>query len=394
MSKGTILYVGGFELPDKNAAAHRVLSIGKIFKALDYRVVYIDVDRSLNHDSDFIDTKKDVQGFDCWSVSYPKKPFEWIKYLSNIDYLNEIEDLYKDVKLIIAYNYPAMALNNLRRYCAYKNIKIMSDCTEWYSTKGSNILFKIVKGLDSFIRMRIIQKKLDGMIVISKYLEEYYSKIKNVVRIPPLVDVYERKWSIDDQKLDETFGRNMCFLYSGSPGKNKDKIDTLIDALYRLREFDNYQMLIVGLSEVQFTNVYPKFKDKIEVLGGRIKFLGRVSHIDSIKELKKADYSVFIRERTRLTMAGFPTKFVESISCSTPVITTNSSDLKDFFEKTFCGYLIEDSSVNELEKSLRFILENDRPGRKNSYKIDNEAFHYKRYIGKIEEVLNKLLKNQ
>ena len=23
MSKGTILYVGGFELPDKNAAAHR-----------------------------------------------------------------------------------------------------------------------------------------------------------------------------------------------------------------------------------------------------------------------------------------------------------------------------------------------------------------------------------
>ena len=30
MEKGTILYIGGFELPDKNAAAHRVLSNGKI----------------------------------------------------------------------------------------------------------------------------------------------------------------------------------------------------------------------------------------------------------------------------------------------------------------------------------------------------------------------------
>ena len=31
MKKRTILYVGGFELPDKNAAAQRVLSVAKIF---------------------------------------------------------------------------------------------------------------------------------------------------------------------------------------------------------------------------------------------------------------------------------------------------------------------------------------------------------------------------
>ena len=31
MSKGTIIYYGGFTLPDKSAAANRVVSNGKIF---------------------------------------------------------------------------------------------------------------------------------------------------------------------------------------------------------------------------------------------------------------------------------------------------------------------------------------------------------------------------
>ena len=34
--KGTIIYYGGFSLPDKNAAANRVVSNGKIFKDLGY----------------------------------------------------------------------------------------------------------------------------------------------------------------------------------------------------------------------------------------------------------------------------------------------------------------------------------------------------------------------
>ena len=34
MSPGTVLYVGNFELPDRNAAANRVISNGKILPAL------------------------------------------------------------------------------------------------------------------------------------------------------------------------------------------------------------------------------------------------------------------------------------------------------------------------------------------------------------------------
>ena len=41
MSKGTIIYFGIFELPDKNAAAHCVINNGKIFTALGYRTVFL-----------------------------------------------------------------------------------------------------------------------------------------------------------------------------------------------------------------------------------------------------------------------------------------------------------------------------------------------------------------
>lgn len=35
-----VLYIGGFELPDKNAAAQRVLSIGKAYRLLGYDVLF------------------------------------------------------------------------------------------------------------------------------------------------------------------------------------------------------------------------------------------------------------------------------------------------------------------------------------------------------------------
>ena len=37
-----IIYIGGFELPDKNAAAHRVLGNAKILRELGYKVILIE----------------------------------------------------------------------------------------------------------------------------------------------------------------------------------------------------------------------------------------------------------------------------------------------------------------------------------------------------------------
>jgi len=381
MSNGTIIYIGGFELPDKNAAAHRVLSNGKVFRELGYNLVFIDVDKSLSFESDILDTKKNVQDFDCWSLPYPKSNKQWVKFLTDIESIKLISSKYDEVKAIVAYNYPAIALYKLRSYCRKNNIRIIADCTEWYSTRGSSVAFKIIKGLDSFLRMRIIQKRLDGLIVISKFLESYYKDHINTIRIPPLVDLDEKKWESNNSKTRDT---NLRMVYSGSPGKNKDKINYIIEALYELDKYSNYVFNIVGITKEQYINYYPEHKTKLSALEERIVFLGRISHFDSLNALKNSDFSIFIREKSRLTMAGFPTKFVESISCGIPVITTDTSDIGEYFSDEKNGLFLDANSLGKMKEVFINLLDDDQAiAEVKDRKFNKKVFHYENYVDKV-----------
>lgn len=390
MSKGTIIYLGGFELPDKNAAAHRVLSNGKILRELGYEVIFIDIDRELEYGNNILNTKKTIQGFKCCSLPYPKSKKEWIHYLSNIEFSTKILDQNKDVKAVVAYNYPAAALITLKRYCAKKGIKVIADCTEWYSTKGTNIIFKIIKGFDSFLRMRIIQKKLDGVIVISRYLENYYRKSHSIIRIPPLVDLTEEKWETTTQKTDDN---NIRFVYAGSPGKNKDKLNLLIESLFKLENYKNYMFHIVGITKEQYLYDFTEHKGLLDSLGERIHFLGRLSHRDSIKYLKMSDFSILIRENTRLNMAGFPTKFVESISCGIPVIATNTSDLERYIIEGENGYFLDINGTTNATEVLKKVLELDKEeiNKMKNNCVKSGIFHYKNYAKQTKEFLKNVI---
>jgi len=390
----TIIYIGGFELPDKNAAAHRVLSNGKIFRNLGYNVVFIGIDKSLEANSDISDTKGNIQGFDTWAIPYPKSVMDWPKYLSDIEHFQKIFELYGDVCLVVAYNYQAVALNRIKKYCWKHGCKIIADCTEWYSTKGSGLLFKMIKGTDSFLRMRIIQKQLDGLIVISVFLQQYYKKYSHIINVPPLVDLNEEKWKVSSDISRDN--NRVKLIYSGSPGREKDKINNIVDLLYEFRDNDNFIMEIVGLSEKQFVNDFPDYKMKVEALSPKINFHGRVSHIQSLELLKNADVCMFIREDNLTTKAGFPTKFVESISCGIPVITTKTSDLNDYILVGINGYFIDNISSEETKNLLNeilFINPQKMKDSKNNYLVDSKMFHYESYKDVFEKFLSKIINN-
>ncbi len=69
-----ILYIGGFELPDKNAAAQRCVSNAKIFRDLGYEVVMLGVDKASSQPL----CESEYFGFTCWSIPYPKDTKEYI----------------------------------------------------------------------------------------------------------------------------------------------------------------------------------------------------------------------------------------------------------------------------------------------------------------------------
>lgn len=370
MEEKIVLYIGGFELPDKNAAAHRVLSNAKILKKLGKKVILIGIDKLLPANSNIFDTKKNIKGFDTYAVPYPRNKKQWVDYLTDISNYVQICEKYSNVYGIIFYNFQSVAMKKLMSYCWKNNIKCCADVTEWRSSKGENIIYRVLKESDTWYRMRILHKKMDSMIVISKYLEKYYRNYTNVVKIPVLVDCTEEKWK-NDYKKSTNFLR---LVYAGNPGR-KDRLDKLIDALQVVTR--PYHLDIIGITLEQYLAYYPEYRGKIEK-NNNIVFCGRLTHIQTLEYIKQANYSVFLREDDRVSKAGFPTKFVEAITSGTPVLTNRTSNLSDYVSEDHNAILLSKFSSEEMTEALEkipFVM-----------RVDRELFDYQNY----EEEMKKL----
>lgn len=371
--RDVILYIGGFELPDKNAAAHRVLSNAKIFRKIGKKVIFIGIDKSLSFDSDILKTTTIVQGFEAYSLPYPANNVNWIRYLTEIDEYVKVIEKIENVEMIIFYNFQSIAMNRLMHYCKRNKLKCYADITEWRSAKGENFIYRILKDGDTWFRMHILHKKLNGMIVISRYLEEYYKKYKNVTYVPALIDFSESKWNNNYQKSTSI----LKLVYAGNPGR-KDRLDRLIDALEDVNR--EYRLDIIGITKEQYLEYFPR-DNNILLKNKNIIFHGRLSHLDTLEFVKKANYSCFFRENDRVSKAGFPTKFVEAISCGTPVITNKTSNLDEYVRDGLNGIFVKSLEKKDLIECLNKI----------PYKIDvtREVFDLYKYITNLSQLFRE-----
>lgn len=370
-NKGTVLYVGGFELPDKNAAAHRVLNNAKILRELGYNVVFCGVDREISASAQSAEM---ISGFESYPVPYPKSTKQWLKQMLNIGQYSYLINKFSDIKIVICYNLHAAPLAKLIRLCRRKNIKIVADCTEWYENKFSFNPVKLIKCIDTFLCMRVFQKKCDGMIAISNYLAEYYKKsVKNIMVLPPLVDLSDEKFAFQTPKTENDIP---TFVYSGSPSASKESLGDVVKCFDNITDLD-YRLIIVGVTAEQFSAIYG-FSPK----SNKIEFRGRVPHKEALNAVRQSDYAIIIRPRTRVTMAGFPTKFAEAISVGTAVIANDTSDLSLYLKDGKNGYLADE---NNLEHSLRDVLA--APINKN---VSKEQFNYKNYITVTEKFFKSI----
>ena len=374
MNDRVILYIGGFELPDKNAAAHRVLSNAKIFRELGKKVVFVGIDKTLAPNSDVIQTHSMIEGFHSFAVPYPRGKMGWLKYLTNIsDYIRVCEKL-GIVEMVIFYNFQSIAMKKLISYCKKHNIKQYADITEWRSAKGERLVYRILKDSDTWYRMHILHKKLDGLIVISRYLENYYKICKNVIYIPALTDSSEEKWQGSYTKSKEV----LKLVYAGNPGR-KDRLDKLIEALDKVER--RYLLDVIGITIEQYLSYYPNHKEILEK-NRSIVFHGHLPHLETLEYIKRANYSCFLREDNRVSKAGFPTKFTEAITCGTPIITNKTSNLEDYADGKVNGYLIntiEPKVMQELIDRIPYVID-----------VERELFDFHRYLNDMRMLFNKL----
>ena len=67
-----VLYIGGFELPDKNAAAQRVITNAMLLREIGFEVSFIGISKDIENAPHIVD------GFVSNPVPYPKSVNQWM----------------------------------------------------------------------------------------------------------------------------------------------------------------------------------------------------------------------------------------------------------------------------------------------------------------------------
>lgn len=328
-----IVYVGGFEMPDKNAAAQRVLANAMTLREMGYDIAFIGPTRDRSN------TIYEFHGFKCDYIDYPKGLKQWGRYITTFVSIDKIFEYNPDY--VILYNFPAVASLKILKACHKRGVKVIHDLTEWEVSAGWSSR-EIIRKIDINLRMHYCMKKMDGIIAISRYLYEYYSRYTKTILVPPTVDLNNPKFNRDRLLVSNT---PIQLVYAGSIGAgNKERLDYIINTVSKVEAL---KLTVVGLTVEQYESAY----GSIPFECSNIVFKGRVPHKEAVNIVCHSDFQMLIRENTLKNKAGFPTKFVESMSCCTPVIATVSSNICDYLEDGKNGFIVDENN------SLQTILE-------------------------------------
>lgn len=398
----TIFYVGGFELPDKNAAAQRVINNGKIFKELGYNVVFIGIDKSLPKNANVLETKENYYGFDCWSVPYPKTKASWLKQLGTISSVSAVMGEYDKDSLfaLICYNHYALAQARLQIICTRKKMLCIADATEWYKAEGTNIFVKAFKWLDVSARMKFVHCKADGVITTSKYLNSYYTSHGcKTVQLPTLFDSQQLNVSslISDKK-DNDYKQ---IIYAGNPfnvvtndkSSIKDRLDYVVEGMsFVFQAGIKAQLNIFGVDKSSYLKVFPEHGYILKEMTDIVIFHGRKPHTEIISRIKLADFTIFIREIDRVTEAGFPTKFSESIMCGTPVLTNKISNIEKYLDEGVSGFSLDLKNSNLRNRQLLNALSctSEEIKKMKSYCSESMDFDFRSFTSPVAYFLDQL----
>ena len=394
----SIIYTGAFRFPEGDAASIRVLSNAKILRDLGYNVIFI----SLGGESRIIDLCDNgyyyYQGFRYINTNEIRRTkLTLVKRLLNFMFMGRkslkvIEKCISETEIVIGYNPTLYLTKKLMKLCKKHSVKFISDITEWYSTNEFPGGKYLPPSWMNEFNMRYLQKKVLNKIVISSFLDNYYVNSNNLV-LPPLVDKEENKWGeylsvIPDKCLEY---KAIRIIYAGTPAK-KDLLFTMFTAIIQMvKEGYAIQFIVLGVSEKDIEN-YTNFQD-ILFMSENFVFLGVIPQYEVPAFYKIADFSLIVRERSRKSMAGFPTKFVESFLMGVPVISNNTSDISSFLINDKTGVLLYNDSLDAILEGLRKIFtystEELLKIKKNTYESAFANFHYSNYLVEFKDFIDR-----
>lgn len=399
----TIIYVGHFELPDRNAAAQRVLATARIFREIGYKVVIFGVSRDLPPSARPRRVDHEGVSFECWEFPYPVSKFDWLRRIAGIGPIKGvIERNYAgDLAAMICYDYPAVAQARLAAYFRARGAVAVADVGEWYSATRMRSVASVVKNIDRPLRMRWVNAHMDGIIAASHFLGDYYRATGvPVVELPSLVEgdlvtgpVFPATPDGEPKRLLFAGTGFVPALVAQNVEGLKDRLDKVIAALLAARRLGaDFVLEIYGVDRDNYLAIVPAHRSIVEELGDRLVFNGFKPRALVRDRLARADYSIFLRKKNRVTLAGWPTKFGESVHFGTPVITNAVGTLVSYHVEGRTGHYIDYDDSDLAGRQLAAILGGPAAevAAMKAFCRSSGMFHYKSHVEPIRDFIERI----
>lgn len=346
-----IVYVGGFELPDRNAAAQRVLNNARIFQALGFRPVLVGVSRERVCDGKLHPGNSGEAAFEAWETGYARNGSQWLRTIVTDAPLRQLPDQAniepRSIAAVICYNHPTIAQARIARLARRWGAAAIADCTEWYGVRSWTSPANVVKNVDTAVRMRLLNPKMDGLITTSPYMTGFYSSVgRPLLEIPTLIE------TPSTAAEPASFFRENGDLVLFSTGPSipawataedvHDRIDWIIDLLDEAAiRGGRFVLTVPGIDRERFLAVFPHCREKLDRLGTAVRFLGRIPRAELLQLQESSAFALTLRTDTRVTRAGFPTKYSEAISYGTPVIANDMMSVSPYRQEGRTGFTID-----------------------------------------------------
>lgn len=341
------LYVGAFRLPNLDAAAPRVITIGKMLRDSGHEVKYIswggEYDKnSMSQGKYYVDGFEYVISDELKIIRNPLKRFsQWVRRGRNSLAMIKNRD---DYDAIIAYQPSLYFIEQLKKLCRKKGKKLIVDITEWYDNKELRFIDRPLQ----YYNMTVALKGVRNKILISSHLDYYYQGTNNVI-IPATCDLEDAKWKESNAVRFSDFN-GISLIYAGTPTL-KDKLYVAVQAVTRLiQEGEKIRFYIFGVTKGQY------LKGRPGEIPEEIIFMGRVNQNDIPGYYQQSDFMLLLRDRTRKNMMGFPTKFAEAVTSGIPIISNNTSDLPKYLKHGVNGFLIEEPTEECLYEFMKGVV--------------------------------------
>lgn len=394
----SILYIGAFRLPAGNAAAQRVRSNAKILRDLGYRVVLVGIDSDPNETRAVVRRGSYVRdGFHSISINVGGGRFgRVLKRLSAVIPRRLMDRRASPAAAVICYNHPAVpqALIQIAAHC--RAVAFLPDATEWYGPDGNAPLRDAAKWLDTTVRMRILNRFARAFITTSPYLTRFYDGAgRAVLELPTL---YDRDQLAPATGIVAATEGELRLVYAGQPfniearrpkpSNMKERLDKVIDVVAAANLAGaRYRLDLYGLTREQYLRALPHHGYVVDGAAGWLAFHGRVSQAVVVDAVRDAHFTIFLRDDHRVNRAGFPSKFAESITAGTAVMTNIMANLTPFAVEEKNSIALD--GLDEAASARRLVeVWKERAaivGKTKAYCAETAVFDYRNWIDRSRD---------